>query len=138
MVYLASGTLGTGPGQQLTEQAEPPLDCLHPPALGPQAAAVTAESVSQKPEAAHPDPPLRPYRAEGRELQIAAVPQVCFLCRELCLRARSLSQGRLFATLRSVAHQAPLSIGFSRQEYWSGLPFPFSRENERGSSRPRG
>ena len=27
-------------------------------------------------------------------------------------------------TPRMVAHQAPLSIGFSRQEYWSGLPFP--------------
>ena len=25
-----------------------------------------------------------------------------------------------------IAHQAPLSVGFSRQEYWSGLPFPFS------------
>ena len=24
----------------------------------------------------------------------------------------------------TVAHQAPLSMGFSRQEYWSGLPFP--------------
>ena len=30
----------------------------------------------------------------------------------------------LFATLRTVAHQAPLSMGFSRQEYWSGSPFP--------------
>ena len=29
-----------------------------------------------------------------------------------------------FATPRTVAHQAPLSMGFSRQEYWSGLPFP--------------
>ena len=27
---------------------------------------------------------------------------------------------------RTVAHQAPLSMGFSRQEYWSGLPFPSS------------
>ena len=27
-------------------------------------------------------------------------------------------------TLWTVAHQAPLSMGFSRQEYWSGLPFP--------------
>ena len=35
-----------------------------------------------------------------------------------------LSQGRLFATLWTVAHQAPLSIGFSRQEYWSGFPSP--------------
>jgi len=30
---------------------------------------------------------------------------------------------RLFVTLWTVAHQAPLSMGFSRQEYWSGLPF---------------
>ena len=29
-----------------------------------------------------------------------------------------------FATPRTVACQAPLSMGFSRQEYWSGLPFP--------------
>ena len=28
------------------------------------------------------------------------------------------------ATLWTVAHQAPLSMGFSREEYWSGLPFP--------------
>ena len=31
---------------------------------------------------------------------------------------------RLFVTPWTVARQAPLSIGFSRQEYWSGLPFP--------------
>ena len=31
---------------------------------------------------------------------------------------------RLFATPWTVARQAPLSIEFSRQEYWSGLPFP--------------
>ena len=30
----------------------------------------------------------------------------------------------LFATLRIVAHQVPLSVGFSRQEYWSGVPLP--------------
>ena len=29
-----------------------------------------------------------------------------------------------FATLWTVAHQAPLSMGFPRQEYWRGLPFP--------------
>ena len=31
---------------------------------------------------------------------------------------------QLFATLWTAAHQAPLSLGFSRQEYWSGLPCP--------------
>ena len=30
---------------------------------------------------------------------------------------------QLFATLWTVVHQAPLSMGFLRQEYWSGLPF---------------
>ena len=35
-----------------------------------------------------------------------------------------LSHVRLFATPWTVAYQAPPSIGFSRQEYWSGVPFP--------------
>ena len=33
-------------------------------------------------------------------------------------------QVRLFVTLWTVAHQAPLSMGFSRKEYWSGFPCP--------------
>ena len=40
------------------------------------------------------------------------------------VKVKSLSRGRLFATPWTVAHQAPLSMGFSRQVYWSGLPFP--------------
>ena len=37
---------------------------------------------------------------------------------------KSLSHVGLFATPWTVADQAPPSMGFSRQEYWSGLPFP--------------
>ena len=37
---------------------------------------------------------------------------------------KSLSRVQLFATPGTVAHQAPPSMGFSRQEYWSELPFP--------------
>ena len=37
---------------------------------------------------------------------------------------KSFSRVRLFATLWTVAYHAPPSMGFSRQEYWSGLPFP--------------
>ena len=37
---------------------------------------------------------------------------------------KSLSHVQLFATLWTIAHQVPLSMRFSRQEYWSGLPFP--------------
>ena len=40
------------------------------------------------------------------------------------VKVKSLSRIRLFATPWTVAYQAPLSMGFSRQEYWSGLPFP--------------
>ena len=36
----------------------------------------------------------------------------------------SLSPVQVFATPWTGAHQAPLSMKFSRQEYWSGLPFP--------------
>ena len=37
--------------------------------------------------------------------------------------AKSVSHVRCFVTPCTVAHQAPLFMGFSRQEYWSGLPF---------------
>ena len=40
------------------------------------------------------------------------------------MKVKSLSGVQLFATPWTVAHQAPPSMGFSRQAYWSGLPFP--------------
>ena len=40
------------------------------------------------------------------------------------VKVKSLSRVWLFETPWTVAYQAPLSMGFSRQEYWSGLPFP--------------
>ena len=40
------------------------------------------------------------------------------------MRAQSLSCVQLFVTQWTVALQASLSMGFSRQEYWSGFPFP--------------
>ena len=46
------------------------------------------------------------------------------LPRDLKVKVRSLSRVRLFATPWTVAYQAPWSMGFSRQGYWSGLPFP--------------
>ena len=41
-----------------------------------------------------------------------------------CVHAKSFSRVRLFATPWTVARLAPLSMGFSRQEYWCGLPCP--------------
>ena len=41
----------------------------------------------------------------------------------LTLEVKSLSRVRFFANPWTAAHQAPPSMGFSGQEYWSGLPF---------------
>ena len=42
------------------------------------------------------------------------------------MKVKSLSPVQLFATPWTVTYQAPLSMGFSREEYWGGLPFPSS------------
>ena len=46
------------------------------------------------------------------------------ICQLLLLLVSHFSRVRLCATPEMAAHQAPLSLGFSRQEHWSGLPFP--------------
>ena len=46
---------------------------------------------------------------------------------------KELDMTERLSTAQTTAHQAPLSMGFSRQEYWSGLPFPPPGE----SSQPR-
>ena len=43
------------------------------------------------------------------------------------VKVKSLSRVRLFTTPWTAAHQAPPSMGFSRQEYWSGVPLPSPR-----------
>ena len=44
------------------------------------------------------------------------------------------SHVRLCATPQMAAHQAPLSLGFSRQEHWSGLPFPSPMRERKSES----
>ena len=68
--------------------------------------------------------------------------------RLLLLLLSHFSRVRLCVTLQTAAYQAPLSLGFSRQEHWSGLPFPspmhesekwkWSRSVMSNSSRPHG
>ena len=55
-------------------------------------------------------------RKKGRDEHKVSGRRTVLLC--VCVR--------LFVTPWTVAHQAPLSIQFSMQEYWSGLPFPLS------------
>ena len=49
----------------------------------------------------------------------------------------SLHRVRLFVAPWTVAHQAPLYVEFSRQEYWSGLPFPSPRDLPNPGIEPR-
>ena len=68
-----------------------------------------------------------PGLVENTNLEIQKAQQRIFIVKFLTqkkVKVKSLSRVRLFATPWTVAHQAPLSMGFSRQEYWSGLPFP--------------
>ena len=59
------------------------------------------------------------------QFKIAILIPFCLLCALFCMCVLSrFSHVQLFMTPWTVAHQAPLSMVFSRQEYWSGLPFP--------------
>ena len=60
--------------------------------------------------------------------------RICILYQKK-VKVKSLSCVRLFVTPWTVAHQAPQSMGFSRQEYWSRLPISFSRESSRPKDR---
>ena len=61
-------------------------------------------------------------------------------CVDFCCESESDSHSVVFdscATPRTVAHQAPPSMGFSRQEYQSGLPFPFAVDLPDSGIEPR-
>ena len=75
-------------------------------------------------------PPRNPNSWEEKELPKPMCPggclhAECWVIIEACMCVRAkLLQLCLFWTLWTVTCQAPLSMGFSRQEYWTGLPFP--------------
>ena len=61
---------------------------------------------------------LREFRIAEKDIGLVGV------ANRICLHAHLLSCDQLFVTPWTVAHQAPPSMGFPRQEYWSGLLFP--------------
>ena len=65
---------------------------------------------------------LLPFESSHRSIKIESWIQRRCCCK--CVHAHSLGCVQLFATPWIVPCQAPLSMGFFRQEYWSGLPFP--------------
>ena len=57
-------------------------------------------------------------------MTLAVMDQCVYVCVCVYVHAQMLSHIQLFETPWTVAYQAPLSREFSRQEYWSRLPFP--------------
>ena len=64
---------------------------------------------------------LCPWDSPGKNTGVDC--HLLLQCMQACMQSH-FSCVRLCATPWTAAHQAPLSTGFSRQEYWSGLPFP--------------
>ena len=88
----------------------------------------TATNLVAKPKLIWPHLGAKPSLADV-SLCVLRVCCVCVcVCACMCMQVwvfSGFSHVRLFVTPRTVAHQSPLSMGFSRQEYWSVLPFLF-------------
>ena len=69
-------------------------------------------------------------KEQSRSYKVKATKEMCpsVQIHSLCAHAQLLSHVQLFVTPWTIAHQAPLSMEFPRQEYWSGLPFPTPRD----------
>ena len=65
----------------------------------------------------------RPWDSPGKNTGVGC--HFLLQCMKVKVKVKSLSTVWLFATPWTAAHQAPLSMGFSRQEYWSGVPLPW-------------
>ena len=77
-------------------------------------------SGSVRPHRRQPTRLLRPRNSPGKNTGVGC--HFLLQCRKWKVKVRSLSRVRLFATPWTEAYQAPPSMGFSSQEYWSGVP----------------
>ena len=91
---------------------------LHPRLMARHIPGIRQESPSHKGASS---PPGIHRWTQPRSPPEGALPQASLT---LLLLPSCFSRVRLSATPQMAAHQAPLSMGFSRQEYWSGLPLP--------------
>ena len=82
-------------------------------------ASVVSDSV--RPHRRQPTRLPRPWDPPGKNTGVG-----CHFLLQ-CMKVNSLSRVQLLVTPWTAAHQAPPSMGFARQEYWSGLPLPSPR-----------
>ena len=89
------------------------------------AAAAAAKSLQSCPTLCDPIDGLLPGSPVPGILQARTLEWGChFLLQCMKVKVKPLSRVRLLATSWTAAYQAALSMGFSRQEYWSGMPLP--------------
>ena len=88
------------------------------------AAAEVASAVSDsvRPHRRKPTRLPRPWDSPGKNTGVGC--HFLLQCMKVKSERKSLSHVRLLATPWTAAHQTPPSMGFSRQEYWSGVPLP--------------
>ena len=79
-------------------------------------------SDSVRPQRRRPTRLPHPWDSPGKDTGVGC--HFLFQCMKVKSESEVLSRVRLLATSWTAAYQAPPSIGFSRQEYWSGLPLP--------------
>ena len=77
---------------------------------------------SVQPHRQQPTRLLCPWASPGKNTGVGF--HFLFQCMKGKVKVKLLSPVRLLATPWTVAHQAPLPMEFSKQEYWSGLPYP--------------
>ena len=63
-----------------------------------------------------------PWDSPGKNTEVGC--RFLLQCMKVKMKVKSLSRVLLLVTPWTAAHQAPLSMGLSRQEYWSGVPLP--------------
>ena len=72
------------------------------------------------------------FEIKEASFQIPNLPIISYVLSKLLLLLSHFSRVRLCTTPETAGHEAPPSLGFSRQEHWSGLPFPSPMyENEK-------
>ena len=118
--------------------SRPKTEWSIPTILGP--VDPTWSGQSDKTEELRPQSHLQLWLSRGRATKCTPDPSMSYWLGDLshlCACSVTSVMSNFFATLWTVAHQAPLSIGFLRQEYWSGLPFFSPRDLPDPGIKPR-
>ena len=93
-------------------------------------------SDSVRPHRRQPTRLCRPWDSPGKNTGVGC--HFFLQCMKVKVKVKLLSRVRFLATSWTAAHQAPPSMGFSRQEYWSGVPSPSVANHRRNSDETQG